>query len=198
VYDSTDLAFGETPAVYSFNRLSAFFIGPKGPYTGEHRVILIQPEAQGTDAPGHPIPTTTGIDTFKDTVIHENYHAITQSVDYTNTAFALGITGASPVADSHWSFNINIPAAIPVPPLPAGRVYNHYRDHNGDGDFADAGEDLDIDGDDVINSSEPAIQGNRDLENPAYGSEPNIEHGLARRDWGNPGKNHRTLNNYND
>jgi hypothetical protein len=171
--------------MFSFNRG-----GAKGPYNGPHRIILIEPEAQGTDTAGG---TTTGIDAFEDTVVHENFHAVNQTVGYTNTAFGLGIDGASNVADNHWSFNIAKPAVRPVPPLPAGRVYNHYRDLNGDGDFKDAGEDLDDDGDDVINAAEPGS-----LEGLANASEPNDEDSLARQDWGDPGKNHATLNNYDD
>jgi hypothetical protein len=188
LYDSTDPAnFGETPAIFSFGRGA-----PEGPYTGPHRVILIEEQAQDTDTLGG---TTTGIDAFADTVLHENHHAIDQSVGYTNTAFALGITGADPVADPHWSFNIAKPGVVPAPPLPAGRVYNHFINLNADGDFTDPGEDLDTDGDNVIN---PADGPGRTVESVAGGAESNAEHALAALDWGNPGKQHGTPNVHTD
>lgn len=68
----------------------------------------------------------------------------------------------------------------------------NYKDINGDGDFLDAGEDLDTDGDYVINSAEPGT-----IESLAEGAEPNNENGRADDDWGNPGKNHNTIS-YND
>jgi hypothetical protein len=184
LYDSTDpAAYGEAPAIYSFART-----GSGGPYADPHNRTLIEPLAQG----GPLLGVTTGIDAFKDTAVHEEYHAITQSVGYTNTAWSLGITGSSNVADSHWSFNINKPSPPPTPPLPSGRVYNHYDDINSDGDFLDAGEDLDTDGDGVINSAEPGT-----VESLAYAVMPQNENGLAGDDWGNPGKNHNTIS-YND
>jgi hypothetical protein len=149
--------------------------------------------AQGTDTMGGV--TTTGIDCFDDTVQHENCHAIHQSVGFTNAAFGLGITGATNVADGHWSFNIAKPPVPPIPPLPGGRVYNHYVDNNADGDFTDAGEDLDANvpgapnsnGNDIPNGEEPAT-----VEGQALDAEPDNEDQRAGDDWGNPGKNHKT------
>ena len=173
--------------MFQFNRAA-----PKGPYVNAHHDVLINEVAQGTDITGG---TTTGIDAFVDTVTHENFHWNNQTVAYTNTAFGLAITGATNVADAHWSFNIVKPPVPPVPPLPAGRVYNHFVDLNADGDFADPGEDLDMDGDSVHNASDgPGIN----VESLANASEGNAEHGLAAQDWGNPGKQHRTPNVHTD
>lgn len=89
--------------------------------------------------------------------------------------------------------------------MPSGRVYNHYKDLNENGDFADEGEDLDTDGDGVPNSDDPnpATDGEigtghpfprGEVELPAYASEPDKEDQRAADDWGNPGKNHTTIN----
>lgn len=186
--------FNSDQAKYAGTKIPGYGRAPAGKwfatgYSGRHDRILIGQIAQGTDVVGG---ITTGIDCFDDTVQHENYHAIDQTVGYTNTAFGLGITGATNVADNHWSCTIQKPGAPPIPPLPPGRVYNHYKDINGDGDFLDAGEDLDTDGDDVINSAEPGT-----IESLAEAAEPNNQDGRADDDWGNPGKNHNTIS-YND
>ncbi|MBI5360840.1 MAG: IPT/TIG domain-containing protein [Planctomycetes bacterium] len=120
--------YGRTPAVYWF----------PDDYNLIHGRLLIGEIAQDIDFTGG---ITTGIDCFDDTVQHEHCHAIDQSVDYTNEAFGLGISGLSNVANNHWSFNM-----LPIsPPSLGGRIYNHYRDFNGDGDFLDT-EDIDGDG----------------------------------------------------
>jgi hypothetical protein len=36
------------------------------------------------------------------------------------------------------------------------------------------------------------------LEDPAYNAEPDIENQHAALDWGSPGKQHKTLNKYDD
>lgn len=165
-------------------------------YTGRHDRLLIGEIAQNTDSDpdgSGPRDETSGIDAFRDTVVHENYHAIEQSVGYTSSAFGTAITGESSVTDDHWSFNIAKPGATPSPPLPPGRVYNHYNDANADGDFLDSGEDLDTDGDSVINSAESGT-----VESLAWDSEPDKEDGLAASDWGSPGKNHATDNDHTD
>jgi len=167
-------------------------------YSGRHDRLLIGEDAQSDDADpdgGGPRDETTGIDTFRDTVVHENYHAIDQLVTWTNSQFGLSISGATLVADTHWSAMISKPANTPTPPLGAGRVYNHYVDQNNDGDFLDPGEDLDTDGDGVPNAYDsPDTQ----IEPPAYDAEPDDENALARSDWGSPGKNHRTIDDASD
>lgn len=187
-WDSTDpTIFGNAPAMLQFSRTA-----PKGPYVNAHQDILINEQAQDTDTTGG---TTTGIDAFADTIMHENFHWTGQTIAYTNTAFGLGIGGATNVADVHWSFNVARPAVVPVPPLPAGRVYNHFVDLNANGNFTDPGEDLDVDGDDVHNGSDGPGVGVESLANAAEG---NVEHGLAAQDWGNPGKQHATPNVHTD
>jgi hypothetical protein len=187
-WDSTDpTIFGNAPAMLQFSRTA-----PKGPYVNAHQDILINEQAQDTDTTGG---TTTGIDAFADTIMHENFHWTGQTIAYTNTAFGLGIGGATNVADAHWSFNVARPAVVPVPPLPAGRVYNHFVDLNANGNFTDPGEDLDVDGDDVHNGSDGPGVGVESLANAAEG---NVEHGLAAQDWGNPGKQHAMPNVHTD
>jgi hypothetical protein len=181
--------FAVTPAVFYFD----------DGYTGRHDRLVIVEQAQDADADpdgAGPRDATSGVDTFRDTVIHENHHAIDESVGFSNSALSSGITGATLVADAHWSFNLPKPAVIPVPPL-VGRVYNHFRDLDADGDFADAGEDLDIDGDDMPNTIDPApaVPFVGDVGNLALDAEPDKENALAPKDWGNPGKRHKTDDN---
>ena len=166
--------FGASPAVYLF----------ASGYTGIHARIVIGEIAQDVD---HTGGLTTGIDAFDDTIQHENEHAIPQSVGYTNSAFGLGISGASSVGDAHWSFNVAKPGTPPTLPLPAGRTYNHYKDSNSDSDFLDPGEDLDTDGDSVYNGAEPGT-----IEGLAEAAEPDSQDRRAASDWGSPGKNHGT------
>lgn len=200
--------WGATPSVYYFD----------DGYTGRHDRLLIGEIAQHTDAdPDGPGPrqATTGIDTFRDTVIHENHHAIDQSVDFTNQAFGFGISGADLVTDNHWSFNLAPPLVLPVPPLGPGRINNHFRDFNADMDFADApdnnadgdtddlleNENMDRDGDDVpnwVDLAPGALGPGNDVGNFALNAEDDVEHALAGMDWGNPGKRHKTDDNHLD
>lgn len=164
----------------------------------------------------------SGIDKMRNTVTHEAAH-VRQVVEFTNEAFQLAVTGASLVTDHFWSFNIPRPAAVPVPPLPAGRVYNHFRDFIGGAngnftdrvdsnmnlDFDDIREDEDMDrhvtvlagrsGNDIPNWREagqvdtPPSAPGIDVEDDAERAEYRTENGLAAQDWGNPGKNHNTI-----
>ncbi len=181
--------FGAAPAIYYF----------ASGYSGPHGRLLIGALAQGDDAdPDYagPRDRTFGIDAFRDTVVHEHHHALVQSVGFTNSQFGVSITGATAVASGHWSFNIVKPNVLPASPLGPGRVYNHYRDMNSDGDFADAGEDLDSDGDGVPDASDAG--GNATVEGGAFDAEPDDDNFLAREDWGSPGKNHGTVDRYDD
>jgi hypothetical protein len=36
------------------------------------------------------------------------------------------------------------------------------------------------------------------VEDPAYNTEPDDENAQATKDWGNPGKQHKTLNKHDD
>ena len=178
--------FGVTPAGFWF---------PNG-YAGRHDRLIIGEVAANIDMLGG---RTDGIDAFDDTIQHELFHAINQLVNYTNAGFGLGIGGATLVANNHWSGRFGKPAvAPPAPPPPATmlpvpvRRYNHYRNLNGDGDFNDPGEDLDLDGDDIFNGAEPGT-----VEGLAGPAEPNNQNGRAANDWGNPGKNHNTIR-FND
>jgi hypothetical protein len=179
-------AFAVTPSVFYFD----------DGYIGRHDRLLIGESAQGEDPDpdgAAPREATNGIDAFRDTVIHENHHAIDESVGFSNASFGTAIDGSTLVTDAHWSFNLGKPASLPVPPL-LGRVYNHFIDSIANGSFADAGEDLDLDGDDMPNASDPDPTGAfvGDVGNLALDSEPDKNHVLAPKDWGNPGKRHKT------
>lgn len=72
------------------------------------------------------------------------------------------------------------------------------RDVNGDGDQTDLiyeKEDLDADGDSVPDWHDGPGVG---IESLAEGAEPNAEHARAALDWGDPGKQHKTINKYDD
>lgn len=200
--------FGETPSLLYFGN----------DYIGRHDRILIGEIAQGIDVDpdgaGGPRDETTGIDAFRDTILHENHH-VQQSILWTNQAFGrrIPITGTRPVADSAWSFNL----AFGAPSTPGGRSYNHFLDLNNDGDTSDMvlesaivrapGGPRDVNGNgvttDLINEdmdldrNDAPDWDNTDIEVAAFAAEPDAQDGLAAVDWANPGKNHGT-NFYDD
>jgi len=137
-YAGAEIPGPTTPALYYF----------AGGYTGRHDRVLIDESVSGADPHQPPVSPCTGIDLVRDVVVHENYHAIDQSVKYTNEGFGKAINGASNVTDGDWSFGVDKPLVPPPLPLPAGRVYNHYMNINADQDFSD---ELDLDGDGFFN-----------------------------------------------
>lgn len=181
LYDCGADSWGETPAMYSFGR-----DGAKGPYCGPHNRILIGPKS--CNQRFYSGLQTTGISDFYDVIRHENKH-VAQTVDFSNVAFGTSISDADPVDDSHWSFNIEKPDEPPWPPLPTGRIYNHYFDFDGDFDYDELAEDLDVNVNDAPDYFDFPVE--YDIELEAKTAEaPRDETNLADQDWGSPGKNH--------
>lgn len=168
--------FGVAPAVFRY----------QDDYSERFARVIIFDPARNVDSDPDNVPgfsgprqETSGIDTFRDTVIHERYHALNQAVAYTNQAFNLGVSGTSAVTANAWSFNLGVGRLLMT--SPGGRVENHGV--------------LDTDQDDVINSADgPGIG----IESLAYAAETDVDNTLARSDWGNPGKNHATNDKYDD
>lgn len=170
-------------------------------------------DAAAVDDPGEACTTrgiraTTGIDTFEDTVVHENHHTI----QIANADTALGITPGTPWRFG-WSWN-------------RGANNNHWRvgpdgkpgvsgvDDDGNGTVDDLivtgrgelgrGDDIQLSdtGDPILNwpiafgalppLCWPGPAGGVAVERPAYEAEPDNEGGRAGQDWADPGKQHRT------
>ena len=76
--------------------------------------------------------------------------------------------------------------------MPAGaeiiRSCNHYEREDIDGNGAG--------GIDIPEWQDSGIGGQ--LEWDAFAVEPQVDNGLARKDWGDPGKNHGTVDRYDD
>lgn len=149
---------------------------------------------------------TTGIDTFEDTYLHERHH--TNQISRADAV--VGIIPLSPWRFG-WSWNED--------------AHNHWG-RGPDGQPGAAGVDDDGDGaTDNLLTTGPGELGNGDdvlldrghdwpqafgllpplpwagggpIEDEAYNREPDNENQRAALDWGNPGKQHRTLNRYDD
>lgn len=153
-------------------------------YSGRYGRTLIFDPSRLQDGFHPNLPAgdiTTGIDTFRDKIVHERYHTLRQSLHWTNLAFGYSRVASDNVSKNSWSFNLK-PGASPTS---AGRKFNH--------------KTLDADEDDVLDSEDPDTGfGLGDLEYQAYAAENNSENALAFRDWGSPGKNHARINDYTD
>lgn len=153
-------------------------------YSGRYARTLIYDNAMLSDGihPGLPAgQNTTGIDTFRDKVVHERHHALQQSLHWTNRAFNYNRQPADDVSSRSWSFNIEVVGSN-LTSSPNGRKFNH--------------KAFDVDRDDALDvedSNSGFSYG--DIEYPAYAAERNVENELAHRDWAFPGKQHRNINN---
>lgn len=158
-------------------------------YAGRYGRTLIYDYAILTDTVKSGLPsgqTTTGIDTFRDKVVHERHHALQQSLHWTNRAFNYSRQPDDDVSSRSWSFNLGInPNGLDA--SPNGRKFNH----NG----------LDVNPrNDVFDAEAPSANTflDGDIEYAAYSAENNVENALAHRDWAFPGKQHGTINDFND
>jgi hypothetical protein len=201
--------FAATPSLYLFSD------GYAGPYG---RILIgfgAQDVARDPDGPG-PKVRTTGIDSFRNNLIHEEHHVVMQSIRFTNEGFRQSVNLQSLVENTHWSFNLGKQAVIPTEELlqqglQVRRFYNHYLDFlpagpgdglftmqqsvTPDGRFDDLNEDevLDRDGDCVPNwrdTNPNAASPTDEAEDQAYASMPGRDNELFFLDWGNPGKMH--------
>ena len=154
----------------------------------------------------HGARRTTGIDTFHDTYLHEKHH----EVQVTRADNIVGIVPFTPWRFG-WSWN---------------QSNNNHWTLGSDGRPGVAGVDDDANGaiDDLFdwgpgelgrgddNSLDfgydwprafgpmppPPWAGGLPIEAPAYNQEHDDENEYAESDWGNPGKQHRTINKYDD
>lgn len=184
--------------------------------TGQDKTKVIIYDLAKTDDAGdacsaHGAKRTTGIDTFEDTVVHENHH----TVQVANADAVVGVVPGGP-----WRFGWA---------WRQGGNHNHWRvgadgkpgiagtDDDGNGTVDDLifagpgelgrGDDVNLSdtGDPTLNwplafGSLPPLcwAGGFAVEEPAYDAEPDSENARAAVDWADPGKQHRTLNDATD
>jgi hypothetical protein len=189
-----------------------WFATPSGsPYAGPIRQVYVASTLAKGDVPdsttGLPIDwtwqsrasassgTTSGIDAFHVTMLHERWH-IKQILDSEQLPYwKKNGPARDGAAKSGWAWNIS----------PGGSDDNHFdpgSDGSPGGTGADADTDLDSDLDGLGKDPRP---GGKDLDNgyssvelQARSVETEPDNTKARLDWGNPGKNHKTVNNAND
>ena len=200
-YAAGSSLYGECPGMLHWSYL-----------TSQDKDVVIVYDTAATEDPGdanadHGKKATTGIDTFEDTYLHEHYHTV--QIDQADNV--VGIVPNTPWRYG-WSWN-------------QSSSHNHWS-KGADGQPGVAGTDDDTNGttDDLIVSG-PGELGNGDdvlldsgyswpqafgilpptpwagggpIEDQAYNQEPDNENARASVDWGNPGKQHQTLNKYDD
>jgi hypothetical protein len=156
----------------------------------------------------HGLRQTTGIDVFIDTVLHEKKHVV--QIDLADTLVTM--TAGTPWQHgwswnqpdhNHWSVGSDgLPGIGNVDDDGDSMVDNLTPSGAGELGFGDDGR-LDDGTADRWPSSlgakpPPPWAGGSAIEDQAYNVEPDDENAQAALDWGNPGKQHKTLNKYND
>ncbi len=148
---------------------------------------------------------TTGIDTFEDTLLHENHHTVQVATAdaavgvVPNTAWRFGWAWNVGANHNHWTLGPDgKPGAAGVDDDGDGTVDNQKL--TGPGELG-KGDDVDLtDTGDPILAWPKAFGALPPLcwptglavEKPAYDKEPDNEDSRANVDWANPGKQHRT------
>ena len=194
--------YGETPGMLRWSYLAAPL----------KDVVYIYDLAATVD-PGdvdadHGLYRTTGIDVFVDTVLHEKKH-----VDQISLADTLVTMTAGTPWQHGWSWNRpnHNHWAIGGDALPGvggvdddGDMTVDNLNPTGPGELG-FGDDVRLD-DSTAHLWPPTLgtkppppwAGGSPVEDQAYNVEPDDEDAQAFLDWGDPGKQHQTINNYND
>jgi hypothetical protein len=152
------------------------------------------------------LKATTGIDTFEDTVRHENHHTVQiANADavvgiVANTAWRFGWSWDISVPHNHWTVGPDgQPGVAGVDDDGDGTVDNHVL--TGSGELG-SGDDVNL-----TDTGDPVLAwpkafgplpplcwaGGFAIEDAAYDQEPDNEDSRANVDWANPGKQHRTI-----
>lgn len=192
LYNDTLPVFGRTPALRLWSPTMTY----------NKNTIWIAPISRTSDSRRDGSgQTVTGIDLFANVVAHENRH-----VKQISDADALlgGLNGkAGSIWNKGWSWNTGPNNHWTLGP--DGKPGKAGVDDDADGktdedtDLSEIGfagsddVDLDTDDNDVPNSWEPDT-----IEGQAGDAETIAEDTHLAQDWGNPGKQHATLKNYND
>jgi hypothetical protein len=202
-YKGAGPLFGEAPGMTGWS-----YALPK------NKTVVYIYDLAATQDPGDPNSNhgqkkTTGIDTFVDTVLHEKKHTVQIGL----ADAVVGLAANSPWKHG-WSWN-------------RGAQHNHWSvgadskpgvagtDDDGDGTIdnllvggpGELGRGDDQLLDDGTGQEWPNAwgvmppqpwAGGFAIEDQAYNTEPDAENAQAAKDWGNPGKQHKTVNKHDD
>ena len=194
--------YGEAPGMLRWSYLAA-------PLKDVVYVYDLASQVDPGDADAdHGLRQTTGIDVFVDTVLHEKKHV--EQIDLADTLVTMS---AGTPWQHGWSWNQpdHNHWAVGADGLPGVGTVDDDGDAlvdnlipTGSGELG-AGDDVRLD-DGTVHLWPPSLgakpsppwAGGSPVEDQAYNVEPDDEDAQASLDWGNPGKQHQTINKYND
>jgi hypothetical protein len=156
----------------------------------------------------HGLRQTSGIDVFVDTVLHEKKHV--EQIDLADTLVTM--TAGTPWQNgwswnqpdhNHWTVGADGLAGVGTVDDDGDTVVDNLIP-TGSGELG-AGDDVRLD-DGTVHLWPPSLgakpapprAGGSPVEDQAYNVEPDDEDAQAALDWGKPGKQHKTINKYND
>jgi hypothetical protein len=150
---------------------------------------------------------TTGIDTFEDTYLHEGHH--TRQISLADqvvgiilgTPWRYGWAWNQRALHNLWTVGLDGQSGVVgVDDDGDGEIDNLATTGPGElGNGDDVLLDLGRDWPQAFGPLPPEPRAERSpIEHEAYNREPDNENQRAALDWGNPGKQHKTLNKYDD
>ncbi|MDD2709470.1 MAG: hypothetical protein PHV34_15900 [Verrucomicrobiae bacterium] len=200
IYSTGNMLYGECPSMLRWSYLSS-----------QNKDIVIIYDLAATSDSGeanadHGKKATTGIDTFEDTYQHERHHR----VQIGQADNVVGITAKTPwrhgwswnaANHNHWAKGPDAqPGAAGIDDDGNGKTDDLIVSGPGElGKGDDVLLDLGFDWPIAFGPLPPVPwAGGGPIEDQAYNHEPDNENHRASVDWGDPGKQHKTLNKYDD